>query len=86
MSEGAACPACGRPVYDDRRSACGYCGAALPESLRRSPEADAAQAAVKAELEAARLADKAKAEAEARERAAQPQPIPNVGTDWINHP
>lgn len=32
------CPHCRRPVYDRRRADCGYCGQALPEELKLSPE------------------------------------------------
>ncbi len=73
-------------MYDDRRVTCGYCGATLPEALRRTPETEAAQAAVKAELEAARAAERVKAEAEARAREVLEQQIPNAGMNWINRP
>jgi hypothetical protein len=61
------CPSCHRPVAARRRAACVYCGAAIPEELRFTPEESAAVEAELKELERRRAEFKAKEEEERRE-------------------
>ena len=62
------CPACGREIYLRRRATCEFCGKALPESMRLSPdELEAVDQEMK-ELHERRERDRKKEEEKQRER------------------
>jgi hypothetical protein len=61
------CPACGREIYLRRRATCEFCGKALPESMRLSPdELEAVDQEMK-EMHERRERDKEREEAAKRE-------------------
>ena len=61
------CPSCQRLLYDRRLTHCGYCGAAIPKSLRFTDEQIAAIDQDMAELEEQRLQRLRAAEKEEQE-------------------
>ena len=64
------CPACEREIYTRRRKTCEFCGAALPEEVRLSPEEIAAVDQEIAEIHARRELAREKEEEERRKPAA----------------
>jgi predicted nucleic acid-binding Zn-ribbon protein len=74
------CPSCQRVLYNRRLKSCGFCGAAIPESLRFTPEETAALERKMADLDEQRrqrqlAADKEQEEARRRESG-------DTGTDF----
>jgi hypothetical protein len=63
------CPACQREIYLRRRATCEFCGEALPESVRLSPEELAAIDKEMEEMRARRERDRKKEEERKRKRS-----------------
>ena len=68
------CPSCKRVLYNRRLKHCGFCGAAIPQELRFTPEESATLGRKMAELEASRR-ERQLAEDAALEQARSTFPI-----------